>query len=396
MEQIKYFEQFLNERELPDSQGEVLVILGAPGSGKGTLAKVLKDDYGINHISTGDLIRKSDDDELKKIIASGDLVPDSMIVKILVSELEKMDPSEGVIFDGFPRTIKQAKKLDSILGKMGLGLNHAIFLDLDEKIAKERIKERAKKEDRKDDSSDEVIENRFNEYHDKTFPLVDFYKRSRKLLKIDAEGGKDSVRDILNKKKKDDNTRRIILRDIFDSLINYLKNSGKAEIRNVKDFETNEMSYLLNLYLESDNIYADFYEILENNGIVLDRHEIDSKNSLYVANFGKIMLSNLNLDSICFLELKITGKYFSTLRITLKAEDISYRVYDTNYFYLKFWVFDGINFSNHDIQIRTQDRNKNKMRVDLNNGYFFNIVFDKMGEVVETNISKKRGAKQNP
>lgn len=193
MKQIKYFEQFLNERELPDSQGEVLVILGAPGSGKGTLAKVLKEDYGINHISTGDLIRKSDNVELKKIIASGDLVPDSMIVKILVSELEKMDPSEGVIFDGFPRTIKQAKKLDSILGKMGLGLNHAIFLDLDEKIAKERIKERAKKEDRKDDSSDEVIENRFNEYHDKTFPLVDFYKRSRKLLKIDAEGGKDKV-----------------------------------------------------------------------------------------------------------------------------------------------------------------------------------------------------------
>ena len=205
----------------------------------------------------------------------------------------------------------------------------------------------------------------------------------------------NSVRDILNKKKTDDNRRRIILRDIFDNLVSYLKNSGKAEIRNVKDFETNEMSYLLNLYLESDNINEDFYNILKNNGVVLDRHEIDSKNSLYVANFGKIMLSNLNSDSICFLELKITGKYFFTLRITLKTEAVSYRVYDTNYFYLKLWVFDGIDFSNHDIQIRTQDRSKKKMRVDLNSNYYFNIVFDKMGEVVETNISKKRGAKLN-
>lgn len=193
MERIKYFEQFLNERELPDNQGEVLVILGAPGSGKGTLAKVLQSDYGIHHISTGDLIRNSDDEELKKIIAGGNLIPDSMMVKMLVAELKKIDASEGVIFDGFPRTIKQAKKLDSILGKMGLGLNHAIFLDLDEETAKKRIKDRAKKENRKDDSSDEIIDNRFKEYHDKTFPLVDFYKRSRKLLKIEAEGGKDKV-----------------------------------------------------------------------------------------------------------------------------------------------------------------------------------------------------------
>jgi len=193
METLKYFNQFLNERELPDSQGEVLVILGAPGSGKGTLSKVLQDEYGIHHISTGDLIRKSDDEELKKIIEGGNLVPDSMMVKMLNKELEKIDVAKGIIFDGFPRTIKQAKKLDSILGKMGLGLNHAIFLDLDEETAKERIRERAKKEDRKDDTSDEIIENRFKEYHDKTFPLLDFYKRSRKLLKIDAEGGKDKV-----------------------------------------------------------------------------------------------------------------------------------------------------------------------------------------------------------
>lgn len=190
---IKNFIGFINERELPDEQGDILIILGAPGSGKGTLSKQLQDKYGIYHISTGDLIRKSDDPELKKIIDGGNLLPDDMMIKLLRKELKKIDVAKGIIFDGFPRTIKQAKRLDSMLGKMGLGLNHAIFLDLDEETAKDRIRERAKKEDRKDDTSDEIINKRFDEYHEKTFPLLDFYKRSRKLVKIDAAAGREGV-----------------------------------------------------------------------------------------------------------------------------------------------------------------------------------------------------------
>ena len=190
---IKNFTGFINERELPDEQGDILIILGAPGSGKGTLSKQLQDKYGIYHISTGDLIRKSDDPELKKIIDGGNLLPDDMMIKLLRKELKKIDVAKGIIFDGFPRTIKQAKRLDSMLGKMGLGLNHAIFLDLDEETAKDRIRERAKKEDRKDDTSDEIINKRFDEYHEKTFPLLDFYKRSRKLVKIDAAAGREGV-----------------------------------------------------------------------------------------------------------------------------------------------------------------------------------------------------------
>jgi len=190
---IKNFTGFINERELPDEQGDILIILGAPGSGKGTLSKQLQDKYGIYHISTGDLIRKSDDPELKKIIDGGNLLPDDMMIKLLRKELKKIDVAKGIIFDGFPRTIKQAKRLDSMLGKMGLGLNHAIFLDLDEETAKDRIRERAKKEDRKDDTSDEIINKRFDEYHEKTFPLLDFYKRSRKLVKIDAAEGREGV-----------------------------------------------------------------------------------------------------------------------------------------------------------------------------------------------------------
>jgi adenylate kinase len=191
---IKNFVDFtLNEKELPDNQGKILVILGAPGSGKGTLSKELKKKYGFEHISTGDLIRNSDDPEVKKIIDEGNFLPDDMMIKMLRKELKKTDLSSNIILDGFPRTIKQAKRLDSMLGKMGLGLNHALFLDLPDETAKERIAKRAKVEDRKDDAKEEVVEKRFKEYHEKTFPLLDFYTKSRKLITIKASKGRDEV-----------------------------------------------------------------------------------------------------------------------------------------------------------------------------------------------------------
>lgn len=194
MTKIKRLSEFeITERELPDSQGEIMVVLGAPGSGKGTLSKELKKDYDFSHLSTGDIIRNSDDPELKKIIEGGNFVPDDMMIKILRRELRGLDLSKGIILDGFPRTIKQAKRLDSMLGKMGLGLNHAVYLEISDDVAKDRIRNRAKKEDRKDDSSEEVINKRFDEYKEKTLPLVDFYEKSRKLVRINAEGGKDDV-----------------------------------------------------------------------------------------------------------------------------------------------------------------------------------------------------------
>lgn len=194
MERIKTFEDFaLNERELPDNQGKILVILGAPGSGKGTLSKELKNKYNFTHLSTGDLIRNSEDEEIKKIVDAGNFLPDNMMIKMLRKELKKVDVKSNIILDGFPRTIKQAKRLDSLLGRMGLGLNHALYLDLPDEVAKERIKNRAKEENRKDDASDEVVEKRFKEYHEKTFPLLDFYQKSRKLIKIEANKGKERV-----------------------------------------------------------------------------------------------------------------------------------------------------------------------------------------------------------
>jgi adenylate kinase len=202
MEKIKDFNSFLNERYVPDNPGKMVVLFGPPGCGKGTLAKKLSEKYGMKHISTGDLVRNSNDEEIKKIVASGSFVSDSQILKLLKKAIKEEDLESGIIFDGFPRTVSQAPKLDSLLGKMGVGLNYAIFLDVSEDIAKKRIARRAEKENRKDDSDPKIVEKRFDEYKEKTLPLVEVYEKSKKLFRVN--GAKDSeevLRRVRNKLK---------------------------------------------------------------------------------------------------------------------------------------------------------------------------------------------------
>lgn len=203
----------------------------------------------------------------------------------------------------------------------------------------------------------------------------------------------NSVREIINKKKSEEYRKRSILREILGNVLEVLKRSGRAEIRSTKDFETSEISYLANLYLDSENIILDFKLILEKSGILLIENKIDDKNVVYLADLNKVIVSNS--DSFCFIELKITGKYFFSLRIIPKSEPFSYRIYGENYFYLKLWLFDGSDFSNHSIQILTKNREKKKMKSNLDEAHSLNVIFDELGEIVETNISKKRGAKQN-
>jgi adenylate kinase len=197
---VQVYEEKINERVLPDKQGKIMVILGPPGSGKGTVSKKLSERNGLVHISTGELIRNSDDKELKKLVSGGNFIPDRIMVRMLRKELGKVDFSNGVIIDGFPRNLKQVKLLDSLLGKLGVGLSHVLFLDLSEEKAKERIIKRAEKENRKDDKDPEVIAKRFKEYQEKTSPLVDKYKKSRKLITIDASEGSEGVYNSVIKK----------------------------------------------------------------------------------------------------------------------------------------------------------------------------------------------------
>lgn len=193
MGKISNFNDYINEGEELSTDGKILIIMGPPGSGKGTVSKKLSDKKGILHISTGDLIRNSEDEDLKRSIARGNYAPDSVMIKMLRKKIKESDISKGLIFDGFPRTIKQAKMLDSMLGKIGLGLSHALYLDVDEDIAKDRIRERSRKENREDDKSEDTINKRFSEYQEKTLPILDFYKRSRKSVKIDASKSPENV-----------------------------------------------------------------------------------------------------------------------------------------------------------------------------------------------------------
>lgn len=159
-----------------------IIIFGAPGSGKGTYSDEIVKKYGMNHISTGDVLRAEikNGTELGKIAQSyidkGNLIPDDLMISILAKVYDSLPQGQGVIFDGFPRTIPQAEALKQMLAERKHDLGMMIELVVEEDILMARLLNRAKEQGRADDN-EETIKARFQVYHNQTAPLADWFEK---------------------------------------------------------------------------------------------------------------------------------------------------------------------------------------------------------------------------
>ena len=175
-----------------------LVLLGAPGSGKGTQAARLKEHLQVPHISTGDLLRAEVAAgsplgvAAKEVMARGELVSDAILLGMLEDRFSRPDTARGFILDGYPRNLAQADALGQLLARMGQGFDAAVQLDVPTELLVERIAGRAKAEGRADDSP-ESVRTRLKVYNDVTAPVIDYYRQHGQLTVVDGVGTLDEV-----------------------------------------------------------------------------------------------------------------------------------------------------------------------------------------------------------
>ena len=209
-----------------------LILLGAPGAGKGTQADVVKSKYNIAHISTGDILRANvkQGTELGKLaqgyMTSGKLVPDDVIINMMKARLVEPDCKEGFMLDGFPRTIAQAEALDKMLAELGIALDAVVSLEIDDEVVVSRLTSRRVCKQcgeiyntigkpsrvegvcdkcggeviQRADDNESTIRNRLAVFHEQTAPLIEYYKKAGILVSVDATAGKDSVLKIIERK----------------------------------------------------------------------------------------------------------------------------------------------------------------------------------------------------
>ena len=175
-----------------------IIIFGAPGSGKGTYSEEIKTKYGMGHISTGDVLRAEihNGTELgliaKDYIDNGQLIPDSLMIDILAKTYDSLTATNGVIFDGFPRTIPQAENLEALLQKRNTQVSVMIDLEVPDELLVERLLNRGKTSGR-DDDNEETIKKRLEVYYRQTAPLIEWYKNEGKYSYVQGVGEIDHI-----------------------------------------------------------------------------------------------------------------------------------------------------------------------------------------------------------
>jgi adenylate kinase len=171
-----------------------IVLFGKPGAGKGTQAEFLKGKYNLTHLSTGDIFRFNiqNNTDLGKLAKSymdqGDLVPDEVTIKMLEDTVNKNPDTKGFLFDGFPRTLAQAEALDAFLATKNWDVTATIALEADDEILIQRLLERGKTSGRVDDQDEDKIRNRYQEYNEKTAPLMEYYNKQNKFYPVNGIG----------------------------------------------------------------------------------------------------------------------------------------------------------------------------------------------------------------
>src|SRR5680860_74947 len=183
-----------------------LIIFGPPGAGKGTQAKMIADKLHLYHLSSGELLRQSaknpeHNQEINSYLDFGKLVPDELIIKLIAKDLETHFNNGGVVFDGYPRTLFQAKSLDNLFTDRGINPATVINLELEDKVAIERVMSRAENSNRSDDRL-EIVSERFKIYHELTEPLLEYYKSKNRLITIDGRLNIETINKNIEQKLK--------------------------------------------------------------------------------------------------------------------------------------------------------------------------------------------------
>lgn len=175
-----------------------LVLFGPPGAGKGTQSLRIAEKYHLAHISTGDIFRSEIKNEtslglkVRSIIEKGELVPDELLVDLLRTAMNRHTAVNGFIFDGFPRTLRQAADLDELLKETGEEVTLTLALEVDDQELMARLLNRARLEGRKDDT-EEVIANRLKVYQTQTSPLIEYYKNQDKFRAVRGKGTVEEI-----------------------------------------------------------------------------------------------------------------------------------------------------------------------------------------------------------